>query len=278
MRIAALQLAVTADKGANLLAARAAIDALFVGRAKEECPELVILPECFAIPYGVAHFGPYSEPEDGETASMLSKAAKANSTVIIGGSMAESEGDRLFNTSLTFGRDGARLAKYRKSHLFDIDVPANEETGAPAQRFMESDVLTAGEEPATFAMPGGAVIGVGICFDMRFSRFAERLRRENAQVLAFPGAFNMRTGPAHWELLARARAVDTQSWVVCASPARDVEAGYVAWGHSQIVSPWGEVVASLGAEPGVLEHDCRLEMAGEIREQIPLKANPSTEI
>jgi omega-amidase len=120
--------------------------------------------------------------------------------------------------------------------LFDIDIPNG-------ITFKESEVLTGGNKFTVFEI-NKCRIGVGICYDMRFDELSRIYRNKGCDMLVYPGAFNMKTGPLHWELLARARANDNQLFVASVSPARDVNADYVAWGHSLVVDPWGKVLQS----------------------------------
>ena len=114
-------------------------------------------------------------------------------------------------------------------HLFDIDIPGK-------ITFRESETLSAGAEFATLDV-ADLKIGLGICYDIRFPEFASILTGMGCNLLVLPSAFNTTTGPLHWHVLARGRAVDTQSYVIMASPARHPDAGYQAYGHSLIVSP-----------------------------------------
>lgn len=132
-------------------------------------------------------------------------------------------------------------------HLFDIDIP-HEIT------FKESDSLTAGNELAIVDI-GDFKIGIGICYDIRFEELAKVYRKKGCNMLIYPGAFNMKTGPLHWELLARSRANDNQLYTAVISPARDVNASYVAWGHSCVVDPWGKVMYSCEADEEVFVVD-----------------------
>ncbi|CAF4956074.1 unnamed protein product [Pieris macdunnoughi] len=131
-------------------------------------------------------------------------------------------------------------------HLFDIDIP-NKIT------FKESEVLKPGNEITTFEC-NGVKIGLGICYDLRFQEIAHLMANEGCGLLIYPGAFNMTTGPKHWELLGRARATDQQLWVALVSPARDANAEYVAWGHTTLVDPWGAVAAKLDEKEDTLVH------------------------
>jgi omega-amidase len=126
-----------------------------------------------------------------------------------------------------------RLTMCRKTHLFDIEIPGK-------IKFKESDTLTAGDSLSCVDTKYGK-IGVGICYDLRFPELCMAYRQRGAKLVVFPGAFNMTTGPVHWQLLQQARAVDNQLFIASCSPARNLEASYTAWGHSMVVDPFGEV-------------------------------------
>ena len=198
-RLALVQLAVGANKSQNLVNAASKVREAVVAGAK-----LVTLPECFNSPYGTTHFPEYAEPvPNGESCEALQTMAKENKVYLIGGSIPERDGDRLFNTATVWSPEGRMIAKHRKMHLFDIDVPGK-------ITFKESDALTAGDDFTTFETPF-AKVGLGICYDIRFADLAQIYARDfGCQLMLYPGAFNMTTGPDHWELLARARAVDNQ--------------------------------------------------------------------
>ena len=167
----------------------------------------------------------------------------------------------MFNTSVIFNPEGEILAKHRKVHLFDIDVPGK-------ITFKESDTLSAGDSITVFDTPY-CKIGVGICYDIRFPELSMLMKEKGAKMLVFPGAFNLTTGPAHWELLQRGRAVDNQLYVAAASPARGPEGGYQAWGHSTVISPWGEVVATCGHSEAIVTAEIEMEKVDEMRRNIP---------
>ncbi|XP_078512234.1 omega-amidase NIT2-like [Lissotriton helveticus] len=113
-------------------------------------------------------------------------------------------------------------------------------------------------------------VGVGICYDIRFAELAQIYTKKGCQLLVYPSAFNMTTGPAHWELLQRSRALDNQVYVASASPARDEKASYVAWGHSSVVSPWGEVLSKAGTDETVTYTEIDLQYLTDVRQQIPI--------
>lgn len=212
------------------------------------------------------------------TFSMLSQAASEFGVYVIGGSYPErgAKGE-LYNTSLVFNPSGKRIATHRKMHLFDIDVPGK-------ITFRESDALTAGNQVTVFdfdssttcagATTPGSVqtkIGVGICYDIRFPELAQLMTQKfGAEVLIYPGAFNMTTGPAHWKLLQQGRALDNQAYVATCSPARDPSAGYTAYGHSLVVSPWGVVLKELEDGEETLFCDIDMEVVESTRSSIPI--------
>eukprot|EP00727_Mastigamoeba_balamuthi_P005714 m51a1_g1762 putative omega-amidase nit2 (280) ;mRNA; r:288483-289712 len=260
MRIAACQLEVCEDKAANIARACAAVASAAAGGA-----QLVVLPEMFCCPYSTRLFGAYSEGVPGGPAcAALSGAARASGVWVVGGSVPESSGGRLYNTCPVFGPDGALVARHRKAHLFDIDVPGK-------ITFKESETLSAGEALTTFDTPWCRV-GVGICYDVRFPEYWAVLSRSlGCSLLCLPGAFNMTTGPAHWELLIRSRALDCQSYFVAVSPARSTkpDAPYVAWGHSTVADPWGRVVATTEHEPAIIFADYDAQQVESTRKSIP---------
>ncbi|MBQ3108159.1 MAG: carbon-nitrogen hydrolase family protein [Clostridia bacterium] len=256
-KLALIQMLVGEDTDQNLCRARE-----LLRTAKENGAEIAVLPEMFACPYENAAFVKNAEPFGGKTCLMLEQAAKENGMLIIGGSLPESEKGNIYNTCFVYGPDGKLLARHRKVHLFDIDIPGG-------QYFKESDTLTAGEDITVFDSPYGR-FGIGICFDIRFAELARSMALKGANVLFYPGAFNHTTGPAHWELLLRARAVDDQLFVVGTAPANNRDASYHSYGHSMIVDPWGKIVDSLGEEEAILYAEIDFDEAKAIRERLPV--------
>jgi len=263
-KIAVVQMKVGHDKILNVQTARN-----FIKQATAKKAELVILPECFNSPYGTQYFKEYSELEkDSWTLQQIQEQIKETPCTVIAGSIPEksnSDADKCYNTCFTLDKNGEVIAKHRKVHLFDIDVPGK-------IKFQESETLNPGNAITTFKTDK-ANIGLGICYDIRFPELALTMRHKHqTDLLVYPGAFNMTTGPAHWELLARARAVDTQSFVVVASPAR-VESGkdYVAYGHSSVFSPWADCVGKLEADEGLLVVDLDMNRVEEVRSSVPTR-------
>ncbi|XP_053382426.1 omega-amidase NIT2-like [Mercenaria mercenaria] len=256
-RLALVQLAVTASKSDNL--ARAA---RLIKEAASKGANIVALPECFNSPYGTSYFPEYAEPIPGPSTETLVNAARENNIYLVGGSIPEEDGGKIYNTCTVYNPNGDLIAKHRKVHLTDIDVPGK-------IRFKESETLSAGNNLSFFDTPL-CRIGIGICYDIRFAEMAQIYAKNGCKLLIYPGAFNMTTGPAHWELLTRARALDNQLYVATVSPARDENASYVAWGHSSAVSPWGEVVATTGHEENIVYVDIDLGLIDQVRGQVPI--------
>lgn len=263
MKLAQIQMHVTADKAANL---RHAEDLLRSVRGAD----MAILPEMFCCPYDNGCFRAYGEAAGGAAYQMLSRAAAENHLWVVGGSIPELDGGRVYNTSYVFAPDGRCAARHRKIHLFDIDVDGG-------QRFRESDTLTAGDDVTVFDTPWGKM-GLCICFDLRFQELSRLMTLAGAQVLLVPAAFNMTTGPAHWELLLRQRAVDNQCFTVGAAPARDEAASYVAWGHSLICDPWGTVLHECGSGEETAVVDLDLSRVDAVRQQLPILSARRTDI
>lgn len=256
-RIALVQLAVGDDKTKNVTRA---IE--FIERAKEKQANIVVLPECFNSPYGTNHFPKYAEEiPGGPTSVALSDAAKKNNICVVGGTIPEREGDKLYNTCTIWAPDGKMITKYRKMHLFDIDIKGK-------ITFRESDSLSPGTSLTTFEFMG-CKIGIGICYDIRFEELARLYRNQGCQMLIYPGAFNMTTGPLHWSLLQRSRANDNQLYVASVSPARGSGTGYIAWGHTQLSNPWGEILQELDSAEDMIVSDIDLKVVDEVRSQIP---------
>ena len=265
MRVALIQMRVTADKAANLRTACEKIRA-----AKQAGADIAVLPEMFCCPYENRCFRAYGEPEGGEVQETLSRLAAELGLYIVGGSIPELAEGNVYNTSFVYGRNGQLLARHRKVHLFDIDVEGG-------QSFRESDTLSPGNAVTTFETEFGTC-GLCICFDLRFEELARCMCLRGAKVLFVPAAFNMTTGPAHWELLFRQRAVDNQCFTVGVSPARDEHASYVAYGNSMAVDPWGTVLCRAGAEETTLLADLEFDRLKAVRKQLPILSARRTDL
>lgn len=245
------------EKERNLAGAEAA-----VARLAARGAELVVLPEMFTTPYTNAAFLENAEGADGETCTRMAAAARRAGVTLVAGSIPEREGARLYNSAFVFDRNGARIARHRKAHLFDVDIEGG-------QAFKESDTLTAGDAVTVFDTPAGRV-GLCVCFDIRFPELSRMMADAGAKLIVCPAAFNNTTGPAHWSLTLRARAVDNQLFAAGCAPARDDAAAYVSWGHSMAVSPWGDVLAQAGDAPEELLVPLDLSQNERVRAQLPL--------
>jgi nitrilase len=271
MRAIAIQCAPGADKAANI----GVIAAMVERAAAEERPALVSLPEMWScLGAGRAEKLAQSEvlPPPGKTEGagpafrFLSETARRLGMTLHGGSIGERDGETLFNTTLVFGPDGAELARYRKIHLFDAVTPSG-------QGYRESSLFGAGDRVVTCAA-GGVRLGLSICFDVRFPELFGALRRAGAEVIFVPSAFTVETGRAHWEVLLRARAIETQCWVVAAATTGIHHDGAgrerATYGHSLICDPWGEVRAQAGDEIGTIEATIDLAQLARVRAAMPV--------
>ena len=258
IKIAAIQMSTVADKMENVRTVKT-----YLEKIKDENPDFVILPEMFCCPYQTENFPIYAEEEGGPIWQQLSAYAKQYGVYLIGGSMPEKDAEgNVYNTCYVFDREGKQIGKHRKVHLFDIDVKGG-------QTFKESDTLTAGDSDTVFDTEFGK-IGVMLCFDIRFPELSRMMVNDGARIVFVPAAFNMTTGPAHWELSFRTRALDNQIYMVGCAPARDVSAGYISWGHSIVTDPWGRVIDRLDEKKGILLAELDMDYEEQVREELPL--------
>ncbi len=254
-----------ADKQKSVAAAEDALR-----RAASGGADMAVLPEMWDCPYENRFFFEYGEPEGGPVFTKMSALARELGMYIVAGSIPETEDGRVYNTCFVFGRDGEFLAKHRKVHLFDIDVPGQ-------ICFKESDTFSPGEQITTFDTEY-CKVGVGICYDIRFPEMFRKMTLDGCLLAVLPGAFNMTTGPAHWEMSVRMRALDNQMYVAGCAPARDHDAFYRAFGNSCVADPWGTVVAKTNENPGVIFADIDFAQIRKIREQLPLLKHRRPEI
>ncbi|CAG8546390.1 6883_t:CDS:2, partial [Funneliformis caledonium] len=222
--------------------------------------------ECFNSPYGTKYFSEYAENiPQGESVKTLSEAAKEAKAFVVGGSIPERDSSgKLYNTCTVYDTGGNLIVKHRKVHLFDIDIPG-------MIKFQESETLSPGSSLTQFETDYGK-IGIGICYDMRFPEMAMIAARKGCIAMIYPGAFNLTTGPLHWELLQRARALDNQFFVATCSPARDMKSTYNAWGHSTVTDPNGQIVATAEHDEAIIYADIDLEKIKQTRQMIPVSS------
>ena len=248
---------VTDNKNENLYKAEK-----MIRQAAKEGSELIVLPEMFNCPYENDFFPVFAEEFPGKSTQVLSDLAKELKIYIIGGSIPEFDNGKIFNTSYVFDREGVLIGKHRKIHLFDIDI----ENGIS---FKESDALSKGDK-VTVVDTEYCKIGIAICYDMRFPELMRLMVQQGAEMIIIPAAFNMTTGPAHWDLTLRARALDNQVYFAAVSPARNLQASYHAYGHSALADPWGKIIAQGNEKEDIIYGEVDLDHIKKIRNQLPL--------
>ena len=173
---------------------------------------------------------------------------------------------RFANRSVLFRPDGTIAATYDKIHLFDATLPG-------LKNYRESETYAGGGHAVVTEAPGFR-LGMTICYDVRFPALHRALAEAGAEVISVPAAFTVPTGEAHWEVLLRARAIETGSWVIAAAQAGQHQNGRSTWGHSMIIDPWGKVMTQLGGEgPGIAIVDIDLKAVGEARGKVPALDN-----
>lgn len=256
-KAALLQTNVYDDKEKNIENAVRLIE-----KVSSEGSDIAVLPEMFCCPYNSSLFRFYGENEGGVAYTAMSKAAEDYGIYVVAGTIPELEDDKVYNTSYVFDRNGNQIAKHRKMHLFDIDIEGG-------QYFKESDTLTSGGDVTLFDTEF-CKIGLAICYDIRFPELSRLMAAEGAEVIIYPGAFNMTTGPAHWELSFRARALDNQVYTIGVAPARDLEATYHSYGNSIVASPWGNVLSRMDEKEGYIIQEIDLDYVKKIRNELPL--------
>jgi len=262
MRFAALQLCSQSDVSENLFTAATLVEHAAVAGA-----QVVLLPEAFA------YLGPdegrrrvaETIGESGPLQDAIASWCKKWQITVIAGGMAETSDDvhRPFNSSVVFDPEGMVLARYRKIHLFDVELP-------DGTTYLESETTTRGSEPTLVEILGRRV-GLSVCYDLRFPELYSRLRSMGAEVLTIPAAFTRATGRAHWEVLLRARAIETQSWVVAATQEGEHPRGRKTHGHAMIVDPWGKIVTEITKSgPGFVLAELPPGRTEEVRARMPI--------
>lgn len=263
-RVAGIQMTSTSDVDANLSAA-----AQGLARARDRGASHALLPENFAL-----YSQPYrqvAEARGTELRDWLAEQARATGLYIIGGTLplAQRPGGepvpapRVRTACLTVDPQGHELARYDKLHLFDAEV------GDAQGRYCESDIFEPGDRVRTVDL-GGLPTGLAVCYDLRFAGLARELADRGAELLVYPSAFTWVTGNAHWELLLRARAVETGCYVLGVGQTGWHNEKRRSYGHSCLVDPWGRVEARLEEEPDVLVGEIDLARVEEIRHRLPV--------
>jgi omega-amidase len=260
-----IQLDIKKDKEENIKQAICKIEEA----AKNNC-DFVLLPEMFTCPYVAKKFHEYAEKEDSSTTlAQMSKVAKRNKIYIVSGTIPELDDGKIYNTCYVFNKEGEIVGKHRKTHLFDINIDNI--------KFKESDFLEYGNDITIIDTEFGKV-GVVVCYDIRFPEYFKILAKAGVDIIFIPAAFNTVTGPAHWELLTRTRAVDNQVYIAASSPARNPSSGFLAYGHSIITSPWGEIIKEARVNEEIIIGKIDLEYLEKVRNKLQLLKHTRNDI
>ena len=257
-RIAAVQCTSVSDPEKNKRAL-----SVLISEAASQNADLVLLPEmCLSM-----NSDYYQDlAEDSATLDWLAAQAATHSLWLVAGAVPQpAPGDdaRVRSASLVFNPEGELVKRYDKIHLFDVDV------GDAQGSYRESDTFSAGSDIVNIETPVGNV-GLTICFDLRFPEQYQALRDAGADIILVPAAFTHTTGEAHWEILLKARAIETQCYVLAANQCGWHDDKRRTWGHSMIIDPWGESLGMLHESPGVIVADVDLKELENLRKKMPL--------
>jgi predicted amidohydrolase len=248
----------TTDRAANLAQA----DRL-TRKAAADGAQLVVLPEKWSVLGSGEELRRGAEPLDGPAISWARETARELRLDLVAGSIAERLGDdRLANTSVHIGPDGEIVATYRKIHMFDVVVDG--------VAYSESEHEQAGSEIVTSLTADGVMLGLSICYDVRFPELYRILTLRGARVLVVPAAFTLATTRDHWEVLLRARAIENQAFVVAANQIGSHPPSYRSGGRSMIVDPWGLVLVQMPDRLGHIATTLDLASLERIRAELPV--------
>ena len=261
MKATLIQINSQENKEQNLSTMERLIDEV----VEKERPDLIVFPEyCAFLSADAAAQQASGEPfPSGNSFQRMAAKAKQHKVTIHAGSMVEADGDKRYNTTGVFGPNGEVIAKYRKIHLFDVVVPGG-------IRYLESEMVSRGNEIVTYRV-GDFLIGCAICYDLRFPEMFRKLRDLDVDVIVLPAAFTAQTGKDHWEVLSRARAIETQTYFLATGQIfTHAEGKKACWGHSMIIDPWGAMIAQ--ASDRVTHASARFdkEYLKQIRQNVPV--------
>jgi predicted amidohydrolase len=260
LRAAAVQLNSTSDKSRNVATAERLVRA-----AAADGAEVVALPEKWNLLAGGEELLAGAEPLDGPSLTAARGWARTLGIHLLAGSIAErGDGEKAFNTSVLIGPDGDDLAVYRKIHMFDVD--------AGGVSYRESEHEQPGSEAVTASL-GDLVVGLTVCYDLRFPELFRILALRGARLLTVPSAFTTATGRDHWEVLLRARAIENQAFVLAPNQVDEAPPHFNSFGHSAIVDPWGTILATAPGEERFIAADLDLMAQDRVRESLPSLAN-----
>lgn len=266
MLAGAVQLNATEDVGRNLATA----DRL-VRRAAARGARLVLLPEKWTVLGEREHLTAGAQPLDGEAIRWARATAAELGIDLVAGSIVERRGDSDYaNTSVHVGPEGELKAVYRKLHMFDVEVDG--------VRYAESELERAGDEVVCTRLGDGTVLGLSICYDLRFPELYRELSAGGAQILTVPAAFTLATTRDHWEILLRARAIENQSFVIAANQIGAHPPGHRTGGRSLIIDPWGLVLAGATDAETVIVAELDFERLKDIRRRLPALTHRRPEV
>jgi predicted amidohydrolase len=265
MKISLIQMNSISDKPANIAAAATLVEQAVA----EERPDWICLPECFDFLGGdrESKIAAAESIPGGPAYEAMQKLAKKHRVYIHAGSILEMprKGKRIHNTTVVFDRTGAEIARYRKIHMFDITAP----DGA---KYNESAVFAPGGAVVTYRCED-MIVGCSICYDIRFPDLFQALAAKGAEMIALPAAFTLQTGKDHWEVLCRARAIETEAYVCASAQTGAHVAGKEkrhTYGHSLAVDPWGHVIAKASDGVGIATTRIDRDLVKKVRAQIPV--------
>ena len=231
-----------------------------IAEASGNGADIVALPEMWNCPYSKEYFKKYAAIGHQEAVTAMSRWAAEFGVLLVGGSVPETEEGCIYNTCFVFDKQGRQIARHRKVHLFDVDLPG--------MTFRESSTFSPGEKITVFDTDWGKM-GCAVCLALRFPELFRSMAVRGAKIIFLPAQFNTTTGPAHWELSLRTRAVDNELFVVGASAARYEGFSYPCWGHSTVVDPFGQVIAGCDETEQILYSDIDLDRVDEVRRSLP---------
>ncbi len=263
MKIAVLQMTTGIDPAAN---ARALVAG--VAEAAEGGAEMLFTPEMSGLldrDRARAAASLHDEGDDPVLAAVRAAAVAHGIWVHLGSLAVRGPDGRLANRGFVIDTQGAIRARYDKLHLFDVDLPSGES-------WRESAAYAPGQGAVVVDTPAG-MLGLSICYDLRFAALYGALSDAGATILAIPAAFTRPTGAAHWHVLMRARAIESAAWVVAAAQTGEHADGRATYGHSLVVDPWGEVVLDMGESPGLGFAEIDQARVGDVRARIPVLAH-----
>ena len=259
LKVACVQLNVGSDLDLNLEQACAR-----VREAAAAGAQLIALPEYAVLLDGSGRVMRSRSPEESKHPALPAFATLARATrawLLVGSLTVQGDDGRMVNRSYLICADGSIVARYDKIHMFDVTLPGG-------KVIRESSAYSAGGSAVVAATPWGA-LGMSVCYDLRFPQLYRTLAKAGAVMLVVPSSFQRETGPAHWQVLLRARAIENAAWVIAPAMCGDHANGRSTYGHSIVIDPWGRVTAELDAQPGVLVADIDTDEAARVRAMLP---------